>query len=344
MEDKTLAEARYQDGLRRMTALSLQSNDEPITEVARQRVGTHGLRERQADQDQSNFTLEEAKEEGLDNLALCELLDGRVPPDFEEDHYRERTAEEIAGALRLAWRELNHILLDGLAQSMDEAMELYIKVPEPEVLEDLRAKEFHEDNESEFLSTVDTISRGDALDLMRKIRCELAWTKDNRDWLVDYIEMAKELNQIGKAHKLVFEFYARNMDVELMENRERETVRCAVSDEASAQVGAQSPPKRRRQHNRPSGSNDEDASQEDRDSTSESDNADDESSSFDDDMDLGMLHLSTFDRKKLVHISKNLEHQPRTLYNRGPKNLLRRKIFILGRPVRGVKMLKGRSR
>jgi hypothetical protein len=281
--------------------LSLQSEDKPVTEVAKQRAGTHGLSERKYDQEESNFTLEEAKEEGLDNLELCKLLDGRVPPDFEEGHCNAYTVEELCGALRLAWRELNHILLDSLDQSMDEAMELYIKVPEPEVLEDLRAEEFHEEKEDQFLSKLNTLSKHDALHLMKRLRCELAWTKDNRDWLIDYVDMAKELNDNGTAHKLKFEFYARNMDIELMENRERETVRCGNSDETSAEEGGRSPTKRRRQQVGPNGSNDDDASQEDEDSTSGSDNADDESSDHGD-MNSGMLNLSTFDRKKLVNI------------------------------------------
>ena len=233
----------------------------------------------------SVFNLAAARREGFENLELCKLLDGKVWPDFEEAHYHTYSIAELCGALRLAWRELNDNVVDGLVQMIEDAADLHVAVPERSELDQLRTDEFHEDNEEQFRTRLYDISKRDVLELMKNMRCELAWTKDNRDWLIQYVDMAQDLKDNGTPHKLKFELYARNTDIELMENEERERVRIGNGAEGSTENATQGPIKKKRQRGRPGGSNADDTPEDNEGFTPEFDRAADDW--FDpDDMDI----------------------------------------------------------
>ena len=149
-----------------------------------------------------------------------------------------------------AYRELNEVLIDGIDQLIDGAIELGINVDEEE-FHALRNNVFHEDNHNKFMTDLEELGMPQAVHLVMKGRCEVAWAKDNRDRLVDYIEEAKAIGEVDGTHELQFEFYPRATNTELMGDQERDRVRTGKGEQdlltsAEIQDGIESPTKRKK--------------------------------------------------------------------------------------------------
>lgn len=181
---------------------------------------------------------------------VCNVLDGGDPDADLRKYIGCRPIESIRKALILAYKELNEILLDSIDLLLDEAIDLGITIEEDD-LQNLRSETFLEEEETRFMSNVKTLEKAEAVNLVVEARCELAWFKDNRNRLIDYVEEAKSIRDADGSHEFKFEWYGRATEIEILENEEREWFRGGwdnkdVAKEQRIGSGAGSPTKRKR--------------------------------------------------------------------------------------------------
>lgn len=221
-----------------------------ITEVPHQHPGFRRRKMEELDRSESFLAFSESNDVDLEVEEVCDVLNGGDPDADLAKYIVGRSIENIREALTSAYKELNEVLIESVDLLIEEAMELGIDLNE-EDFHALRNDVFHEENENEFMSDLKELGIPEAVHLVMKGRCELAWVKDNRDRLVDYVEDARAIREVNGTHELRFEFYPRATEIELLEDLQRDRVRAGRSEEnfpTSAQIkdGIESPTKKKK--------------------------------------------------------------------------------------------------
>jgi hypothetical protein len=152
-------------------------------------------------------------------------VDGYGSADDIEKRIDSFEASDLREAFGLALPEIG-VFHDPMDILIDKAIEYGVRVSEKDYHE-LRNDEMHSQSKVSFLSNPRTqmLRKDELLVMLKKARQELAWLKDNRDYLSDYVDMAKQFMLENIEHNLKYEFYPRASYIELLENDIREKVR-----------------------------------------------------------------------------------------------------------------------
>jgi hypothetical protein len=235
---------------RKARALRISETGTNITEVPHQQPGFRRRKIQELDESESCLDFSESGDVETEVEEVCNALNGGDPDADLNKYIAARSIENIREALARAYKALNEVLLESIDHLIDEAVGLGITVDEDK-FHALRSNVFHEENENQFMSDLTELGMPEAVHLVMKGRCELAWVKDNRDRLVDYVEEAKAIREVDGTHQLHFEFYSRAMEIELLEDEQRDLVRAGRSEEglpsnADIRDGIEIPTKRKK--------------------------------------------------------------------------------------------------
>jgi hypothetical protein len=162
---------------------------------------------------------------------ICWMVDGYGPADDIEKRIDSFEASDLREAFGLALPEIG-VFDDPMDILIDQAIKYGVRVSEKDHHE-LRNDEMYSQSKVSFLSNPRTqmLRKDELLVMLKKARQELAWLKDNRDYLSDYVDMAEQFMLEKTEHKLKYEFYPRVSYIELLENDIREKVRHGAKSE-----------------------------------------------------------------------------------------------------------------
>lgn len=235
---------------RKARAIKISETGTKITEVPHQQPGFRRRKIQELDQSESSLDISESGDVEMEVEEVWNVLNGWDPDTDLKNYIIARSIENIREALARAYKALNEVLLETVDILIDEAIELGIIVDEDK-FHAIRNNVFHEENENQFMSDLTELGMPEAVQLVIKGRCELAWVKDNRDRLVDYVEEAKAVREVDATHELHFEFYPRATEIELLEDKQRDRVRAGRIEEglpsnADIRDGIEIPTKRKK--------------------------------------------------------------------------------------------------